>query len=82
MSRIRIGVLLGLLVVIGLGVGCGAGQGSGAGEPQAQNAELKVGDKAPDFRLADHTGGYVRLSDFEGDKNVVVAFYPLAWTPV
>jgi hypothetical protein len=82
MSRIRIGVLLGLLVVIGLGVGCGAGQGTGDGEPQIQNAELRVGDKAPDFRLADHTGGYVRLSDFQGEKNVVVAFYPLAWTPV
>jgi cytochrome oxidase Cu insertion factor (SCO1/SenC/PrrC family) len=82
MSRIRIGVLLGLLVVMGLSVGCGAGQGSGTGDPQIQNAELKVGDEAPDFRLADHTGGYVRLSDFQGEKNVVVAFYPLAWTPV
>jgi hypothetical protein len=82
MSRSRLCALLGLLVVIGLSVGCGAGQGSGEGEPQIRNAELKVGDKAPDFRLADHTGGYVRLSDFQGDKNVVVAFFPLAWTPV
>lgn len=49
---------------------------------QVRNARLEVGDKAPDFRLPDHTGGYVRLSDFRGKSNVVVAFYPLAWTPV
>ena len=24
----------------------------------------------------------VKLSDFRGQKNVVIAFYPLAWTPV
>jgi len=49
---------------------------------QVKNAKLEVGDKAPDFRLPDHTGGYVRLSDFQGERNVVLAFYPLAWTPV
>jgi hypothetical protein len=49
---------------------------------QVRNARLEVGDKAPDFRLPDHTGGYVRLSDFQGKSNVVIAFYPLAWTPV
>jgi peroxiredoxin len=47
-----------------------------------RNAKLDVGDEAPDFRLPDHTGGYVQLSDFEGKSNVVIAFYPLAWTPV
>lgn len=82
MSRLMTRLLLGLLLVVGLGVACSAGQGSGGAEPQIQNAELQVGDQAPDFRLADHTGGYVRLSDFQGDLNIVVAFYPLAWTPV
>ena len=82
MMRSRCWALLGLLLLVGLGVGCGARQGSGGDEPQLQNSEVNVGEKAPDFRLADHTGGYVRLSDFEGEKNVVVAFYPLAWTPV
>ena len=55
------------------------------GPPRAgtvRNANLQVGDKAPDFRLPDHTGGYVRLSDYVGKNNVVIAFYPLAWTPV
>lgn len=43
---------------------------------------LKPGDEAPDFELRSHRGGTVKLSDFRGRKNVVVAFHPLAFTPV
>ncbi len=43
---------------------------------------LAVGDAAPDFELNSHLGGTVRLSSFRGNTNVVVAFHPLAWTPV
>lgn len=43
---------------------------------------LTVGDEAPDFELRSHRGGTVKLSDFRGRKNVVVAFHPLAFTPV
>jgi peroxiredoxin len=43
---------------------------------------LKVGDIAPDFELRTHKGGTVKLSDFRGKKNVVLAFHPLAFTPV
>ena len=43
---------------------------------------LKLGDEAPDFELRSHRGGTVKLSDFRGKKNVVVAFHPLAFTPV
>jgi peroxiredoxin len=43
---------------------------------------LKPGDEAPDFALRSHRGGTVKLSDFRGKKNVVVAFHPLAFTPV
>jgi peroxiredoxin len=43
---------------------------------------LKVGDTAPDFELKSHRGGSVKLSDLRGKKNVFIAFYPLAWTPV
>jgi peroxiredoxin len=43
---------------------------------------LSPGDEAPDFELRSHRGGTVKLSDFRGRKNVVVAFHPLAFTPV
>ena len=43
---------------------------------------LKVGDDAPDFELRTHRGGTVKLSDFRGKRQVVVAFHPLAFTPV
>ncbi len=44
----------------------------------------EVGDIAPDFELPSHLekGKKVKLSDFRGKQNVVLAFYPLAWTPV
>lgn len=43
---------------------------------------LTVGQLAPDFVLESHDGRKVHLSDFRGKKNVVLAFFPLAWTPV
>lgn len=43
--------------------------------------KLKVGDKAPDFSLPSHLERPINLSDYQG-KNVVIAFFPLAWTPV
>ena len=43
---------------------------------------LQPGDDAPDFELRSHRGGTVRLSAFRGKKNVVLAFHPLAFTPV
>ncbi len=43
---------------------------------------LPVGSIAPDFELLSHTGAAVRLFDFRGKRHVVVAFHPLAFTPV
>lgn len=43
---------------------------------------IAAGSTAPDFELRSHTGGTVRLSSFRGRKHVVVAFHPLAFTPV
>jgi peroxiredoxin len=43
---------------------------------------LKVGHFAPDFSLETHLDNKVRLSDFRGRKNVVLAFFPLAFTPI
>ena len=44
--------------------------------------ELKVGDYAPDFELEDQNGKKVRLSQFKGKKNVILAFFPFAFSPV
>ena len=46
----------------------------------AQTGPLKVGDKAPNFTLPDQNGNKVSLSQFLGKKNVVLAFYVLAFT--
>jgi len=43
--------------------------------------DLKVGDKAPSFSLRNTSKAEVNLSDYEG-KNVVVLFFPLAFTGV
>jgi mycoredoxin-dependent peroxiredoxin len=43
---------------------------------------VEVGDKAPDFTLRDQHKQEVRLSDFRGKKNVVLLFYPFAFTGV
>jgi mycoredoxin-dependent peroxiredoxin len=43
---------------------------------------VDVGDQAPDFELKDQHGSPVRLSGFRGKKNVVLVFYPLAFSGV
>lgn len=49
-------------------------------QPAVAKTHLKVGDAAPDFTLRDNAGQNVKLSDFRGKKNVVLAFYVLAFT--
>ena len=52
--------------------------------------EVAVGDEAPDFRLKATGDGAgkggpqkeISLSEFRGRKNVVLAFFPAAFTPV
>jgi thioredoxin-dependent peroxiredoxin len=44
-------------------------------------AELKEGNKAPDFTAVDQDGKKVKLSSFKGKKNVVLYFYPKDMTP-
>jgi peroxiredoxin Q/BCP len=60
--------------------------GAGAAQAPEKPATLKLGDRAPDFQIAppgpekERDPG-LRLSDFRGKKNVLVAFYPKPFTP-
>jgi hypothetical protein len=51
-----------------------------AAQPAPPRTHLKVGQPAPDFTLTDTEGKQVNLHDFKGTKNVVLAFYVLAFT--
>ena len=62
-------VLLAVLSVVGL-----------AQQTPPVKTHLKVGDPAPDFTLRATDGKQYKLSDFKGKKNVVLAFYVLAFT--
>ena len=44
-------------------------------------AELKEGNKAPDFTAIDQDANKVKLSSFRGEKNVILYFYPKDMTP-
>jgi len=44
------------------------------------SAELSVGDQAPDFKLEASDGKTYQLSDFKGQKAVVLAWFPRAFT--
>lgn len=68
----KILVLLSLLAAF-----ASAAAAQGAKPPEVK---FKVGDMAPDFTLQDTAGTKVKLSDFRGKNNVVLAFYVFAFT--
>jgi mycoredoxin-dependent peroxiredoxin len=43
---------------------------------------VQTGDRAPDFELTDQHGQKVRLSDFRGKQDVVLVFYPYAFSGI
>lgn len=44
-------------------------------------AQVRVGDTAPDFTLKGIGGKEVTLGEFRGKRKVVLLFYVLDWTP-
>ncbi len=48
--------------------------------PGGANAQLKPGDKAPEFKLKGSDGKTYSLAQFAGKKAVVIAWYPKAFT--
>ncbi len=56
---------------------------SGLAQAKAEGSMPKVGDMAPDFTLKYFDGTErkdVKLSDYRGKKNVVLAFFVFAFT--
>jgi len=73
-GRFRTTVLAaGLLAVLATAI-------TSAQNVKVTHTALKPGDMAPDFTLLDNHWNPVRLSDYRGKKNVVLAFYVLAFT--
>ncbi len=50
------------------------------GQAPPPKTHLKVGDVAPDFTLPSTTGKDIKLSDYRGSRNVVLAFFSAAFT--
>jgi peroxiredoxin len=81
---------ISILMIIG-GVATAYGQSPGFTDniypvgkikPRDSVLKLKVGDAAPNFTLPAVEGGKISLSQYKGNKNVVISFVPAAWTPV
>lgn len=73
------------LLIAGLLMAQGSSSARANGATQKEkekiaHTQLKVGDMAPDFTLLDNQWKPVKLSDYRGKKNVVLAFYVLAFT--
>jgi peroxiredoxin (alkyl hydroperoxide reductase subunit C) len=51
-------------------------------KPIDSELKVKVGDKAPDFSLPSTHDTIISLSDYKGEKNIMISFIPAAWTPV
>lgn len=69
-----------LLLILGVISAFAVSAFSQATTPTPPPMTLKVGDMAPDFTLPDTNGQKVKLSDFRGKNNVVLAFFVLAFT--
>ncbi len=67
-------------LLLGLGAQMVAPATVAAQEEAVAKTNLKVGDVAPDFSLLSDKWEQVKLSDYRGKKNVILAFYVLAFT--
>lgn len=59
--------------------GLGIGHVKATGPPATDLERVKVGDRAPDFTLESEEGKPISLSDFRGEKAVILVFYRGYW---
>jgi len=82
---IYVGLIIVLLVPSAFGASAafkGNIYNPGQLKPIDSKLNVKIGDQAPDFTLPSVAGEKVTLSQYRGQKNVVISFVPAAWTPV
>lgn len=93
MRAARIAALLAFTGLLGMTACGGAETAENAAEPEdtilgpvdghdlsgMDLDRVKDGDLAPDFSLESYAGPVVTLSDFRGQKNVVLVFYRGHW---
>jgi hypothetical protein len=72
--------LAGILLLLSLGGQVVAPVTAAPQEEAVAKTNLKVGDAAPGFSLLSDKWEQVKLSDYRGKKNVILAFYVLAFT--
>ena len=78
-------VVLGLVVVLTIGTWFVVtsdprlGPRDGLDLPGVDTGRVAVGDVAPDFSLMSYAGTVTTLSDFRGEKNVILIFYRGYW---
>ena len=66
--------------LLALSSSVGAAPAAQTEKPAVAKVSLKVGDPAPDFTLVSDQWKTVKLSDYRGKKNVLLAIYVLAFT--
>jgi cytochrome oxidase Cu insertion factor (SCO1/SenC/PrrC family) len=72
--------LMSMIVVAALAGSMVVGAIRAQDDVKVTHTSLKAGDVAPDFTLIDNKWKQIHLSDYRGKKNVVLAFYVLAFT--
>jgi len=84
-----IGLITGLFLVVLMAPAFGASAAyqdniynPGQLKPIDSKLKVSIGESAPDFTLPSVAGEDVTLSQYRGEKNVVISFVPAAWTPV
>jgi len=79
-TRMRRNQLSGGFLVAALVAGLATSAIPAQQNVKVAHTSLRVGDEAPDFTLLDNHWKQIHLSDYRGKKNVVLAFYVLAFT--
>ncbi len=83
LRAIRVALVLAVVLTIGTWLVVTSeprlGPHDGFDLPGTDTGRVAVGDIAPDFSLRSYAGPVITLSDYRGDKNVVLQFYRGHW---